>query len=314
LQSKQEIVALIEVTNLYKKYGQNVALKGLTFSVPKGRIVGFLGSNGAGKTTTMDIICGCIGPTSGSVKIGGVDTLDDPIATKAKIGYLPDEPPLYTDMRVIEYVEFAGKLRGLYGDALRQRVNETMNSLSIEDVSGRLVGNLSKGYRQRVGLAQALIHNPDVLVLDEPTEGLDPTQIIQIRDLIKSLAGKHTILLSSHILSEVQNTCDEIIIINKGEIVHQGTYSQITGSQGEEEAYRIVVRQGASALKDRIQGIQGVSQVEAIDDVTLDVSVSQSGVSDEILDQILQGKHGLVKFAPNTRSLEDIFIQLTHSS
>jgi ABC-2 type transport system ATP-binding protein len=192
---------MIEVIGLSKRYGAVQALNNVSFSVSKGQIVGFLGANGAGKTTTMDIMCGCIGADAGTATIAGYDVTEHPLEVKRRLGYLPDVAPLHPEMRVEEFVTYAGRLHQIPGTQLRQRVGETLEKLSLGAVRRRLIGNLSKGYRQRVALAQAIVHNPEVLVLDEPTEGLDPNQIVQIRELIRSLAGHHTIILSSHILS-----------------------------------------------------------------------------------------------------------------
>src|SRR5215467_8497120 len=210
---------MITVTELTKRYARNTAVDHISFEVKKGQIVGFLGPNGAGKTTTMRMLTCFLPPTSGQATVAGFDVLDNPIDVRRRIGYLPETPPLYLEMRTAEYLEFVGKIKGLRGDDLAKRIAFVLDRCAIADVEEKVLGKLSKGYRQRVGLAQAIIHNPDVLILDEPTAGLDPKQINETRDLIKDLAGEHTIILSTHILPEVEQTCEQVIIINKGKLV-----------------------------------------------------------------------------------------------
>src|ERR1700749_3553928 len=210
---------MITVTDLTKRYARHTAVDHVSFEVQKGQIVGFLGPNGAGKTTTMRMLTCFMPPTAGTATVAGFDVLEQPFEVKKRIGYLPETPPLYPEMSTSEYLEFVGKLKGLSGDELSKRIDFVLERCSVADVKDKLLGKLSKGYRQRVGLAQAIIHNPDVLILDEPTSGLDPKQINETRDLIKSLAGDHTIILSTHILPEVEQTCQQVLIINKGKLV-----------------------------------------------------------------------------------------------
>jgi ABC-2 type transport system ATP-binding protein len=210
---------MISVKNISKRYARNTAVDHISFEVEKGQIVGFLGPNGAGKTTTMRMLTCFLPPSSGTATVAGFDVLEAPLEVKKRIGYLPEAPPLYLEMRTAEYLTFVGRLKGLSGSELRQRVETVCDRCAIGDVENKLLGKLSKGYRQRVGLAQAIIHNPDVLILDEPTSGLDTKQINETRDLIKSLAGDNTIILSTHILPEVEQTCEKVIIINKGKLV-----------------------------------------------------------------------------------------------
>ena len=210
---------MITVKNLTKRYARTLAVDHISFEVQKGQIVGFLGPNGAGKTTTMRILTCFLPPTDGSANVAGFDVLEQPMEVKKRIGYLPETPPLYPEMEVWEYLTFVGKLKGMSGASLTTRVGEVSERCAIADVQKKLISKLSKGYRQRVGLAQAIIHNPDVLILDEPTAGLDPKQINETRELIRSLAGDHTIILSTHILPEVEQTCEQVIIINKGKLV-----------------------------------------------------------------------------------------------
>src|SRR5436853_5993158 len=210
---------MINVKNLTKWYARTVALAGISFDVGKGQIVGFLGPTGAGKTTTMRILTCFLPPSDGTATVAGFDVLEQPLEVKKRIGYLPETPPIYQEMETDEYLRFVGQLKGLTGAELERRINYVSERCSISDVRKKLLGKLSKGYRQRVGLAQAIIHNPDVLILDEPTAGLDPKQINETSDLLRSLAGDHTIILSTHILSEVEQTCQQVIIINKGKLV-----------------------------------------------------------------------------------------------
>jgi ABC-2 type transport system ATP-binding protein len=307
---------MIEVVGLSKRYGQVQALRDVTFTVEKGQIVGFLGANGAGKTTTMDIMCGCIGADSGTVKIAGFDITEEPIEAKKRLGYLPDVPPLHGEMRVAEYIAYSARLHKVPAAKIKSRVRETLERLSLIDVENRLVGNLSKGYRQRVALAQAIVHDPDVLVLDEPTEGLDPNQIIQIRELIRSLAGQHTIILSSHILSEVQNTCDHIIIVHNGTIVQQGTYEDLSHTMQQGKTYRLRVASNPDELALQLENIRGVITPRVLPDSDgcLEFALSKDA-QDEVLDTIVArtvaGRHGLRELHQKTKSLEEVFFQLT---
>ncbi len=306
---------MIEVSGLRKKFGEIDALSDVSFSVEKGQIVGFLGANGAGKTTTMDILCGCIGPSYGYVRIAGYDVTDHPQQVKKRIGYLPDEPPIHDDMRVEEFVTYAARLRKIPKQQIADRVASTLEKLDLVDMKHRLVGNLSKGYRQRVGLAQALVHNPEVLILDEPTEGLDPNQIIQIRELIKSLKGDHTILFSSHILSEVESICDNLIIIHKGQVVEQGTYQEILKKSETMGQYVVKVLSDVKGLFQSLEQISSIKGLNLISEESGEISFhadqSQNTI-DIVAKQILDGSHGLIQISPKSKSLEDIFFQLTH--
>jgi len=234
---------MIEVQNLSKKYADLVAVNDLSFSVEKGQILGLLGPNGAGKSTTMKILTGFIPATSGEVKVAGYNVFDDPIEVKRRVGYLPEDPPLYVDMRVQEYLEYVASIKQLPKEKLKERLDFVLNHCGLEDVKKRVIGVLSKGYRQRVGIAQALIHDPEVVILDEPTVGLDPVQIVEIRNLIRSLAKSHTVILSTHILPEVVMTCDRAVLINKGQILANDTLENLTQGSGEslEQAYLRIV-------------------------------------------------------------------------
>ncbi len=308
---------MIEVNGLSKSYGAVQALRGVSFTVPKGHIVGFLGANGAGKTTTMDIMCGCIGADTGTVKIAGFDITEEPLEAKRRLGYLPDVPPLHGEMRVQEFITYAAKIHKVARLELKRRVDDTLEQLSLGQVRNRLVGNLSKGYRQRVALAQAIVHDPEVLVLDEPTEGLDPTQIVHIRELIRSLAGKHTIILSSHILSEVQNTCDQIIIVHNGRVVQQGKYEELVAELQSGKTYRLKVGQNTAGAISALSALPQVTSATAKSLEEGDIEfVLQKDVGDSVLDdvarKVLEGGYGLRALSAKTRSLEDVFLKLTH--
>src|SRR5579859_7620305 len=256
---------MISVKELTKKYARNLAVDHISFEVKKGQIVGFLGPNGAGKTTTMRMLTCFMPPTSGGAMVAGYDVLEQPLEVKKRIGYLPETPPLYPEMETGEYLTFVGKLKGLSGPELGKRVDYVCERCAVAEVRTKLLGRLSKGYRQRVGLAQAIIHNPDVLVLDEPTAGLDPKQINETRDLIKSLAGDHTIVLSTHILPEVEQTCERVIIINKGKVIATDSVSNLQNRArgGESVIVEVAGRNGdldPSAVVSRLQSVSGVSK------------------------------------------------------
>jgi len=305
---------MIEVVGLQKRFGDTVALNDISFKVAKGQIVGFLGANGAGKTTTMDILCGCIGADAGTAHIAGFEISEQPIEVKRKIGYLPDEPPLHREMQVQEFLSYAGKLHGLRGDRLNVRVADLLERLELGTHKKRLIGQLSKGYRQRVGLAQALIHDPEVLILDEPTEGLDPHQILQIREMIRGLKGHHTILFSSHILSEVESVCDQLIIVDKGKVVEQGTHNELILRLDGAREYHVRVRQGAAALAQELKAdFLNLSRVTLKEDEQLVSFMTKDG--DEVLDlvarRVLDRGFGLKELAGKSKKLEDVFFQIT---
>src|SRR5712692_3091401 len=257
---------MITVKELTKKYARNTAVDNISFEVRKGQIVGFLGPNGAGKTTTMRVLTCFLPPTSGSAAVAGFDVLEQPLEVKRRIGYLPESPPLYPEMATTEYLMFVGQLKGLSGADLRKRVDAVCDRCAIADVKTKLLGRLSKGYRQRVGLAQAIIHNPDVLILDEPTAGLDPKQINETRDLIRKLGGDHTIILSTHILPEVEQTCEQVIIINKGKLVATDSVSNLQNRARGAESLLVEVgaRNGLmdpAKVQSRLELVSGVTRV-----------------------------------------------------
>jgi ABC-2 type transport system ATP-binding protein len=257
---------MITVTDLTKRYARHTAVDHVSFEVQKGQIVGFLGPNGAGKTTTMRMLTCFMPPSAGTATVAGFDFLEQPHEVKKHIGYLPETPPLYPEMSTSEYLEFVGKLKGLSGDELSKRIDYVLERCAVADVKDKLLGKLSKGYRQRVGLAQAIIHNPDVLILDEPTSGLDPKQINETRDLIKSLAGDHTIILSTHILPEVEQTCQQVLIINKGRLVAKDSVNNLQNrARGAEQLFIDIAGRGAevdsATIYQRLERVPGISQI-----------------------------------------------------
>src|SRR5436190_24368292 len=257
---------MIKVEGLTKRYARTVAVDNISFEVEKGQIVGFLGPNGAGKTTTMRVLTCFLPPTSGTANVAGYDVVAHPMEVKKRIGYLPESPPVYPEMEVCEYLDFVGRLKGIPSADIDKRVDEVMGRCAVGDVRTKLIGKLSKGYRQRVGLAQAIIHNPDVLILDEPTSGLDPKQIIEIRELLRQLAGEHTIILSTHILSEVENSCERVIIVSQGKVVAVDSVSNLTNRLRGSEAVSLAVeavdgKPNPSEVQGRLEQVSGVSRV-----------------------------------------------------
>ncbi len=253
---------MIEVKNLVKRYGDNTAVRGVSFTVEKGRIYGFLGPNGAGKSTTMNIITGCLAATEGEVTIGGYDIYEDPVEAKAMIGYLPEQPPLYMDMTPYEYLGFVGRAKGLRGDKLYKAVDSAVAKTGLTAYADRLIKNLSKGYKQRVGIAQAIIGDPEIIILDEPTVGLDPRQIIEIRELIRELGQDHTVILSSHILTEISAVCDYVIIIAKGRIVASDTLENLTKLYEGRNYVDLTARGDEDKIRRIIDSIPGAESAE----------------------------------------------------
>jgi gliding motility-associated transport system ATP-binding protein len=307
---------VIEVQHLTKRYGRVTAVDDVSFRVERGEILGFLGPNGAGKTTTMRILTGYMPATDGKAIVAGFDVFDQPIEAKRRTGYLPETPPLYPDMSVVEYLSFVSKIKGVPGAERRQRVQQVMQKTRIDDVANRLCSKLSKGYRQRVGLAQALIHNPDVLILDEPTAGLDPKQIIETRQLIKQLGGDHTIILSTHILPEVSQTCQRVVIINKGHVVAVDTPDNLTSRlRGSETMYVQVDANGAdaSASLGRIAGVTRVVESDRKDRIVGYEIESEHGhdVRRDLAKAVVTNGWGLLELRPMRMSLEEIFLSLT---
>ncbi|HVS89836.1 MAG TPA: ATP-binding cassette domain-containing protein [Candidatus Acidoferrum sp.] len=312
---------MIIVKELTKKYARTTAVDHISFEVEKGQIVGFLGPNGAGKTTTMRILTCFLPPTSGTASVAGFDVLEQPLEVKKRIGYLPEMPPLYVEMRTDEYLTFVGKLKGLSGSELRQRVAAVCERCAITDVKNKLLGRLSKGYRQRVGLAQAIIHNPEVLILDEPTAGLDPKQINETRELIRSLAGDHTIILSTHILTEVEQTCQQVIIINKGKLVATDSVNNLQSRARGAESVLVEVagRNGdvdSAAVQQRLEKVAGVSRVvfkEKRQNRNIFEVESQKNrfTRGDLARAVVESGWDLNELRPAAVSLEEIFLQLT---
>jgi ABC-2 type transport system ATP-binding protein len=312
---------MITVTELTKRYARHTAVDHVSFEVQKGQIVGFLGPNGAGKTTTMRMLTCFLPPTSGIATVAGFDVLEQPFEVKKRIGYLPETPPLYPEMRTAEYLAFVGSLKGLSGTELNKRVEYVLERCAIADVRDKLLGKLSKGYRQRVGLAQAIIHNPDVLILDEPTSGLDPKQINETRDLIKSLAGDHTIILSTHILPEVEQTCQYVLIINKGRLVAKDSVNNLQNRARGAESLLIEVAGrnddiDSPTIQRRLEQISGVTRVVFKEKVqnrsAFEVENHKDGfVRGDLARAIVESGWDLTELRPTAVSLEEIFLQLT---
>jgi len=308
---------MIEIQNLTKHYGEIKAIEDVSFNVNKGEILGFLGPNGAGKTTTMNIITGYIPSTSGTVKVDGFDIMDEPREVKKRIGYLPELPPLYMDMTVTDYLDFCSALKEVDKKEWKSQKDDIMELVKITHVRHRLIRNLSKGYRQRVGLAQALVGTPDVLVLDEPTVGLDPKQIIEIRKLIKALGKNHTIILSSHILPEVSAVCERVVIINKGQIVAVDTPSELSKNLGDYSRFTMTIAGPEKKVKDLLQQVYGVKYLEVQSNIR-DDEYSYIIEADKNLDvrkpifhKLAEVGYPILELKSLGLSLEDIFLQLT---
>jgi len=317
---------MIKVEGLTKRYARNVAVDHISFEVEKGQIVGFLGPNGAGKTTTMRMLTCFMPPTEGSAQVAGFDVRENPMEVKRRIGYLPETPPLYPEMEVIEYLNFVGRIKGVPKGSLKGRIDEVMQKCAVTDVRNKEIGKLSKGYRQRVGLAQAIVHNPDVLILDEPTSGLDPHQIIETRDLIKGLSGDHTIILSTHILPEVEQTCQRVMIINRGKLVATDTMENLSSRLhgAETVAVEVLPRDGSpspqwvESVQQKLERVPGVSRVvpkDAKDGRARFTVESQKGshVRPELARAVIESGWQLNELHGMGLSLEEIFLELTAS-
>jgi ABC-2 type transport system ATP-binding protein len=307
---------VIEVQHLTKRYGRFTAVDDVSFRVERGEILGFLGPNGAGKTTTMRILTGYMPATEGKAIVAGFDVFDQPIEAKRRTGYLPETPPLYHDMTVADYLGFVAKIKGVPPGERKERIRSIMVKTRIDDVASKLCSRLSKGYRQRVGLAQALIHNPDVLILDEPTAGLDPKQIIETRQLIKDLAGDHTIILSTHILPEVSQTCQRVVIISKGRVVAVDTPDNLTARlRGSETLYVQVDAGGTDALASlgRVAGVTRVVEADRRNSIVGYEVESEQGrdIRRDLARTIVTSGWGLLELRPMRMSLEEIFLSLT---
>src|SRR5690242_15016937 len=314
---------MIKVEGLTKRYPRTVAVDNISFEVQKGQIVGFLGPNGAGKTTTMRVLTCFLPPTEGKANVAGFDVVEHPLEVKRRIGYLPETPPVYPEMEVAEYLNFVGRLKGISTGDINRRVDEVMGRCAVGDVRDKLIGKLSKGYRQRVGLAQAIIHNPDVLILDEPTSGLDPKQIIEIRELLKSLSGDHTIILSTHILSEVEHSCERVIIISQGRLVAIDSVANLTNRLRGSEAVSLVVeasggRPNPTEVQQRLETVAGVSRVMMKDSrdgrLVFEIeSLQGRQIRADLARTVVNSGWNLSELRSIGLSLEDIFLQLTAS-
>ncbi|HMD41062.1 MAG TPA: ABC transporter ATP-binding protein [Candidatus Acidoferrum sp.] len=312
---------MITVKELTKRYARNTAVDHISFAIAKGQIVGFLGPNGAGKTTTMRMLTCFMPPTAGTATVAGFDVLEEPMEVKKRIGYLPETPPVYPEMRTGEYLEFVGRLKGLSKADLGKRVDYVCERCAVADVREKLISKLSKGYRQRIGLAQAIIHNPDVLILDEPTAGLDPKQINETRDLIKSLAGDHTIILSTHILPEVEQTCEQVIIINKGKVIATDSVQNLQNRARGVESVIVEVagRNGdldAAAVQTQLEKVSGVNKVHFKEKrQTRNIFEVESAkdrlIRGDLARAVVEAGWDLNELRSSAMSLEEIFLQLT---
>lgn len=308
---------MIEVDHLTKSYGKNLAVNDISFTVEKGEILGFLGPNGAGKTTTMRILTGYLPATSGSARIAGFDVFEKSMEVRRRIGYLPENPPLYPDMNVHAYLEFVARIKGVPGGDIANRVDRAMEMATLQDRRNELIKRLSRGFKQRVGIAQAIVHNPDVVILDEPTVGLDPKQIIEVRKLIKGLAGEHTIILSTHILPEASQTCDRVVIINRGRIAAVDTPENLTTQLKGSERVLMEVGGEEGALREVIDQVEGVTKVdlEAIENSDHLKAIVESEPGIDLRGKLAAAVIGrgleLYELRAVSLSLEDIFLQLT---
>ena len=308
---------MIEVSNLVKKYGDHTAVDHLSFQIEKGKIYGFLGPNGAGKSTTMNILTGYIGATSGTVKINGYDILDQPEEAKKCVGYLPELPPLYMDMTVAEYLKFVAELKKIEKKKRKEMINDAMEMTGVFDVSERLIKNLSKGYRQRVGFAQAVLGYPQIIILDEPTVGLDPKQIIEIRELIKKLGENHTVILSSHILTEISAVCDHIFIISKGKLVASDATENLINLMSTEQNIDIIAKCDEAVARQVIENVSDVKEVKfeqpEEDDTVKFVVRAQKGcdIREGLFKAFCDRNITLLEMHSAVKSLEDVFLELT---
>lgn len=310
---------MIEVKNLTKRYGKHLAVDNLSFTVEKGQIYGFLGPNGAGKSTTMNIMTGYLGATSGEILINGHDILREPQEAKKCIGYLPEQPPLYMEMTVWEYLNFAAELKKIPKDEVKKQIEKVAKLTRLEEVQNRLIHNLSKGYKQRVGLAQAILGFPEIIILDEPTVGLDPKQIIEIRELIRTLAKNHTVILSSHILAEVREVCDYIMIIAKGKLVASDTPENLenlmSGTGHVELEAKTSMEKARAILKEIPQISKAEYQEETKESVTVRIeSEGQSDIREQLFFAFAKEGIPLLTLKLNKSTLEDIFLELTQGS
>ena len=307
---------MIEVENLTRQYGDRTAVNGISFAVRKGEIIGFLGPNGAGKSTTLRMLTGYLQPTDGAIRVGGVDAVRDPIGARRFIGYLPESVPLYKEMRVEEYLRYRARLKGVARAQVAARIDHVLAQADIRDVRQRIIGQLSKGYRSRVGLADALVADPPLLVLDEPTAGLDPNQIRQVRDLIRSMAGEKTIMLSTHILPEVESTCSRVLIINKGRLVGEGAPNALRTSGTGGQVIVLEARGTRAELEQRALQVQGVRRLLDVEQLEADLlrlrlEIESVAAAEALSLALAQGGHAIRELRREQTSLEDVFTLLT---
>ena len=311
---------MIEVKNITKKYGDHTAVKNLSFTVEKGKIYGFLGPNGAGKSTTMNIITGCLAATEGSVTIGGHDIFEEPLAARKLIGYLPEQPPVYMDMTPYEYLRFVAEAKGVAKGEIDDKIDEVMEETHITEMSERLIKNLSKGYRQRVGIAQAMLGEPEVIILDEPTVGLDPKQIIEIRELIKRLGQKHTVILSSHILTEISAVCDYVLIIAHGQLVASDTLENLSVNYTGRSTMYLKVKAPEGKVRMLLNDVEEILEYEieepheATEEGTVDVKVvilRETDIREKLFNLFSAEGMPLLSMTTESLSLEDVFLRLT---
>ena len=303
---------MIEVENLTRYYESRRAINNLSFQIEKGEVVGFLGPNGAGKSTTMNIISCILPASSGTVKINGFDTFEQSLEIRKIIGYLPETPPLYPDMTVAKYLDFAAGVRGVAAKNIPASVERVIDKCSLKDVGHRIIGRLSKGYQQRVGLAQAMVHDPEILILDEPTVGLDPIQIIEIRKLIQELAAEHTIILSSHILPEITQICKRVIIINEGEIAAVDSLGGLTASLRKSERLSLTVRNSEDIIIEKLNSMDQVLSVSSEEENQFFIECAlRSNLQEDIAKLALENHWGIIELKPVSMTLEDIFLKLT---
>ena len=309
---------MIKVRNLTKKYGNHLAVNGISFDIKPGKIYGLLGPNGAGKSTTMNILTGCLAATSGEVKVDGHDIFDEPIEAKRHIGYLPEQPPVYGEMTPKEYLTFVAEAKGVPFEKSLRHVKEVMQLTQIYDVRNRLIRNLSKGYRQRVGIAQAMIGEPDVIILDEPTVGLDPAQIIEIRNLIRKLGSIKTVIISSHILAEISAVCDHVIIISHGNIVANDTLENLEASAGKNNALTLKIKGDKASAEKLISSVSGVVSAEYSENggiVSASVTAEEGAdIREAIFNAFASAKMPILDMHTNETTLEDIFLGLAYGS
>lgn len=308
---------MIKVNDIVKSYDGHVAVDHLSFTIEDGKVIGFLGPNGAGKSTVMNIITGYISATEGSVIVDGHDILEEPEEAKKAIGYLPEIPPVYPEMTVEEYLDFCAELKGVAGSEVSEQVKRALNLTRTADVAGRLIKHLSKGYRQRVGLAEALLGNPKTLILDEPTVGLDPKQIIEMRQLVRSLAADHTVLISSHILSEIAAICDEVIIINKGHLVAEDTPDNLSKKMQDKADIELEVIGEEAHVRKALDGIEGITDIivdSAVNGHTkLRLTTDENDPREAVFRACVRNDLPIIEMHLNARSLEEIFIELTEN-